>query len=91
MYMIHQMVVWSSVSSSELRSGRGYCIEIKRKCFNSIIKCCVSAGWVESGLRGSNVSLPSNAAMRQFRLGESTSYIFNLSLNAAMQQGYFLV
>jgi hypothetical protein len=30
-------------------------------------------------LRGSNVSLPSNAAMRQFRLGESTSYIFNLS------------
>ena len=59
---------------------------IALKLIVSILIQSLNAALQQFGLRGSNVSLPSNAAMRQFRLGESTSYILNLPQNTALQQ-----
>ena len=48
----------------------------------------ISAALQQIGLRGSNVSLPSNAAMLQVGSEKSISYISNLPLNTALQQRY---
>ena len=68
--------------------SRDSVVGITLKLIGSVFNQSLNAALQQIGLRGSNVSLPSNAAMLQVGSEKSISYISNLPLNTALQQRY---